>query len=649
MPSREITDNKSFLIEKIIKNYSGIFDKATSEKIQVLRREKIERPVIYIGTGTNAIISGAKGTLEAVKTYIAENSIEADVLEVGSTGLCSAEPLLDIQLPGKSRISYGKACREKVASILNSVFHHSPETSDVLGQYKFTGHEEWPGIPIMDSIPWFSQQRRHLLKNAGLTNPSSIEDYIVRGGYKSLYKSVLNYPSDKICEIIEQSELKGRGGGGFPTGRKWRIALDTAGDQKYMICNADESDPGAFMDRALIETDPHRVIEGLAIASYAIGASQAIVFVRSDYEHSLAVLENAISSAREYGMIGENIFGSGFSLSVSIRKGAGAFVCGEETAMVSSLQGQRGLPQSKPPYPAEKGFWGMPTVINNVETIANVSGIMENGPNWFKGIGTKSSKGTKLFSVSGNSRHTGFLEVSMGTTLADIVNLMAGGVPEGRTLKAIQLGGPAGVCIPPNGLSMQVDFEELAETGATMGLGGLVVLDDKSCLVDIARHFTSFLCDESCGKCIPCREGTRRMKEILDSITKRPKEETTHETLERFKGVVQLENLAQVIRDTSLCGLGQNAPNSVLSSLKWFREEFEEHIFDRKCKAGVCRDLRTFFIELEFCTGCNICQKKCPEDAIVGSLKMPHFIVESKCTGCGECLDACKFGAIFFK
>ena len=649
MPAQELNDNRAFLIEKVIKNYSGIFDKATTEKVALLKRDKITRPAIYIGTGTCGIISGAKSTLENVNRYIAENNISADVIEVGCNGCCSAEPIVDVQLPGKTRLSFCNVTGDKVDDILNSVLHHTLLPDQVLGQYKQPGQEEWPNIPMVDQIPWFCSQRRSILKNAGIISPVSIDDYIVRGGYKSLYKTVLNYPADKICEIIDQSELRGRGGGGFPTGKKWKIALDTAGDQKYMICNADESDPGAFMDRAMIESDPHRVLEGIAIASYAIGASQAIIYVRSDYENSLNILNTAIKQAKEYGLLGENIFGSGFNLSVSVRQGAGAFVCGEETALVASLEGQRGLPGSKPPYPAEKGLWGQPTVINNIETIANVPGILENGPSWFKSLGTKSSRGTKLFSVAGKSVSTGFIEVPMGTTFSSIIYNIAGGVKDGNSLKAIHLGGPAGVCIPPANLETPIDFESLSEIGATLGLGGLIILDDKTCMVNLARYFMDFLQNESCGKCIPCREGTRKMLDILEGITKRPKEESTHETLERFKGVVQLESLAEVIRDTSLCGLGQNAPNPVLSSLKWFREEFEEHIFDRRCAAGVCHDLRTFFIDVEYCNGCNICQKKCPENAIIGSLKQPHFIIESKCTGCGICFDACKFSAIYFK
>ena len=364
---------------------------------------------------------------------------------------------------------------------------------------------------------------------------------------------------------------------------------------------------------------------------------------------SLKILENAIQQAKDYGLLGSNIFGSGFNLNIFIRQGAGAFVCGEETALISSIEGRRGMPQAKPPYPAERGLFGHPTIVNNIETLANIPTIMENGPSWFKSVGTKDSKGTKVFSIAGKSLHTGFIEIPMGITISEIVNTIAGGVKNGRKLKAVQLGGPSGVCIPVQNMETAVGYESLQEIEASIGSGGLIILDEETCMVNLSKYFMEFLQKESCGKCIPCREGTRRMLQILEKVTHRPREESTHETLERFKGVVELESLAEVIRDTSLCGLGQNAPNPVLSSLKWFRDEFEEHIFDRKCQAGVCHDLRTFFIDVAVCNGCNICQKKCPESAIIGVIKMPHFIIESECTGCGICFDSCKFNAIYFK
>lgn len=649
MPSMNLPDTKGFLVEKVLKNYSGIFDKHTEERLMFLRREKIERPIIYIGTGTCGVISGALNTWEAVEHYLSDNNIDAEMVSVGCIGLCSAEPLLDVQLPGKSRISFQHATADKVEDLLHSVFHRSIMADTVLGQYKCKHHEDWANLPYIDQLPYFALQHRNILRYAGIISPKSIDDYLAWGGYRSLYKTVLNYTADKVCEIVEQSELRGRSGGGYNTGKKWKVALGTASDKKYLICNADESDPGAFMDRAIIETDPHRVLEGIAIAAYAIGASMAFIYVRSNHIHPTGILEQAILQARDYGFLGENIFGSGFNLSIQIRQGAGAFVCGEETALIASLEGRRGLPRSKPPYPAESGFLGHPTIVNNVETLANIPSILENGPSWFKAIGIKESKGTKILSISGMAVSTGFIEIPMGITIADIVNKIAGGTRNGKPLKAVQLGGPSGVCIPPQDMETRMGYESLREIGAVIGSGGMIILDESVCMVSLSKYFMEFLQKESCGKCIPCREGTKRMLDILDAITRRPKEEFTHETLERFKGVVQLENLVEVIHDTSLCGLGQNAPNPVLSSLKWFREEYEEHIFDRCCKAGVCHDLRTFYIDPDTCNGCNVCQKKCPENAIIGSIKMPHFIVEAKCTGCGLCFDLCKFNAIYFK
>ena len=643
------SDTKEFLVEKILKNYSGIYDKTTSEKLSLIRRDKIIRPVIFLGMGTCGLIAGAEKTKAAVEQYLLKNNVDAEILAVGCLGMCVAEPILDVQLPGKARISFQHVTEDKVDDLLNGVLHHHLNDSLVLGQYENPAHENWPNVQFIDQIPFFFHQHRNILRHSGIISPYSINDYLAQGGYRSLYKTVLNYTADKVCEIVENSELRGRGGGGFPTGRKWMVALSTGSDQKYLICNADESDPGAFMNRAIIESDPHRIVEGIAIASYAIGAKNAFIHVRSDYFQSLNILDLAVKEAKAYGFLGENIFGSGFNLGIHIRQGAGAFVCGEETALIASLEGKRGMPQSKPPFPAEKGLSGHPTIVNNVETLANIPAILENGPNWFKSIGTRESRGTKVFSIAGKSRQTGFIEIPMGIPISRIVHEIAGGVKNGKKLKAVMMGGPSGVCIPLQDLDTQVGYESLQEIGSSLGLGGLIVLDEDTCMVNLSKYFIEFLQHESCGKCIPCREGTRRMLQILEEVTRRPREENSHETLERFKGVMELESLAEVIRDTSLCGLGQNAPNPVLSTLKWFRDEYEEHIFDRKCQAGVCHDLRTFVIDAEVCNGCNICQKKCPEHAIIGSAKLPHFIIEDKCTGCGICFDSCKFNAIYFK
>lgn len=644
-----IAEPREFLVDKVLKNYSNIFDKATRDQLALISREKVTSPVLYIGMGTCGILAGAEGTLRAAEGYLARHGIGAEIVRVGCLGLCSAEPLLDVQLPGKGRISFHHATEDRVEDLLNSAFHQTLVAEDVLCQYKDSSQEEWPGIPAIEQLPFFANQHRIVMRNSGILSPYLINDYLAAGGYKSLYKTVLNYTPEKVCEIIDQSELRGRGGGGYPTGKKWMLTLSTGSDKKYLICNADESDPGTFMNRAILESDPHRVIEGIAIAAYAIGANDAYIYLRSDHTQPIEILKKALTDAKEYGLIGQNIFGSGFNLNIFVRLGAGAFVCGEETALIASIEGRRGMPRTKPPFPAEKGLFGHPTIVNNIETLANVPAILENGPSWFKSVGTKESKGTKIFSVTGRSLCTGLIEVPMGTTLSEVVHSIAGGVKNGKSLKAVQLGGASGVFIPPQNLGTAIGYESLQEIDAAVGLGGMTVLDEDSCMVDLTKYFLEFLQKESCGKCIPCREGTRHMLQILEEVTRRPREDAAHDTLERFKGVVELESLAQVIRDTSLCGLGRNAPNPALSSLKWFRDEFEEHIFDRKCRAGVCHDLRTCFIEAAVCNGCNICQKKCPENAIIGSIRLPHFIIESKCTGCGICFDSCKFNAIVFK
>jgi NADH:ubiquinone oxidoreductase subunit F (NADH-binding)/Pyruvate/2-oxoacid:ferredoxin oxidoreductase delta subunit len=647
-----VIDNQNdliFLTGKVLKNFSDPLTRDEEEKLALLRRERVSGPVIFIGTGTCGIMAGALETLEAVNGYLGEKKIEAEIVEVGCTGICSEEPLLDIQLPGKSRLCFRKVTADKVGLVLDSAFTRNIDPVHTLGQYRNNGHEAWPGVPYLGQLPFFSLQQKIVSLDAGFISPSSIADYLASGGYRSLYKSLLNYTPENICDLVEKSGLRGRGGGGFPAGKKWKVTLSTAGDEKYLVCNANESDPGAFMDRVIMEGMPHRLIEGIAIAAYAVGANNAFIYIRSDFPRSVMLLEEAIRQAKEYGMLGTNIFSSGFNLNISVRQGAGAFVCGEETALIQSLEGKRGMPSTKPPYPAENGLFGKPTTVNNVETLANVPAILGNGPQWYRETGTGESRGTKLFSLTGKVCNSGYIEVPMGTTISDIVFKIGGGIRNGRKFKAVQIGGPYGVCIPESMAEFGIGFETLKDAGAMIGSGGLTVLDDSVCMVDLARYFMEFLQKESCGKCIPCREGTARMLGILDGITKRPKEESSHETLERFKGVVQMETLAAVMRDSSLCGLGQNAANPVISSLKWFREEFEEHIFDRRCAASVCHDLRTFYIDVEACTGCNICQKKCPENAIVGTEKKPHFIVESKCTGCGVCFEVCKFNAVFTK
>ncbi len=614
------------------------------QKLKLLRRENIEKPVIFIGAGTCGLGAGAAKTIEAVKAYTAKNQIDADILEVGCIGLCAMEPIMDIQLPGKNRIAFGNVTSDRVENILESIFHDTLSATQALYQFNSTDNSEWEQVSDFNMHPFFSKQQRFVLLNCGIINPESINEYIAWGGYKAFVKVLMKYTSNEVCDMTHESGLRGRGGGGFITAQKWKLASQTVSEQKYLICNADEGDPGAFMDRAVIEGDPHRLVEGIAIAAYAIGASKAYVYIRAEYPLAIKRLKKAITDAKELGILGEDIFGSGYSLSIVIKMGAGAFVCGEETALMHSIEGKRGMPSPRPPFPTTAGLFGKPTVINNVETLANVPGIILNGPEKFNTIGTNSSKGTKVFALSGKIKNTGLVEIPMGTTIREIIFNIGGGIIGDKKFKAVQIGGPSGGCITEENLDIEIDYESLKKVGAMMGSGGLVVMDEDTCMVDIAKFFMDFIQRESCGKCIPCREGTRRMLEILESITSKPK--AKNEALDRFKGVIMLEKLARVIRDTSLCGLGQSAPNPVLSTLKYFRDEYDAHIYERECPAKVCKEMKTYTIHVDKCTGCMVCAKKCPTNAIIGTKKSPHFIVQEKCISCGNCLASCKFDAI---
>jgi NADH:ubiquinone oxidoreductase subunit F (NADH-binding) len=642
------SDDISFFTSKVLYKPSDDEVKLVEEKIAVLKREKIVKPIVFIGVTSSSVVAGALKTLEAAKEYIDSSELDIELVEVGSIGLCSFDPIMDVQLPGKSRISFQKVTADLVPSILDGVLNSYLLEEHVLGQYRNQFLQPWPNVPYFDELSFFSSQYRVLMANCGVISPNSIVDAIAYGAYKAFANVLRNHTHDEVCKIVEESGLRGRGGGGYPTGIKWKKTLEEPADQKYFICNADESDPGAFMDRLLMESDPHLLIEGIAISAYAVGASKAFIYTRNRYEFTVLRLEQAISQAYELGLLGHNILDSGYSLDISIRKGPGAYVCGEETALIQSLEGKRGMPTLKPPYPSTNGLFGKPTAINNIETIANIPLILNNGSEWYSGIGTEKSKGTKLFSVSGKVNSVCMVEVPLGVSIAKVVEL-AGGVAKGRKLKAVQMGGPSGGCATPELLNTPIDFETLKELGLSMGSGGISVYDDTVCMIDMVKYFMHFIQKESCGKCIPCREGSRRMLEILDNITRRPVTDDGHNTLERFKGVIHLESLAEVMRDTSLCGLGQTAPNPILSTLKYFREEFEEHIFDRKCTAAVCRNLRTFYIDVDKCTGCAACAKKCPTNAIIGTPRSPYFIVEEKCIGCGICEDVCKFSAVFFK
>ncbi len=640
----EFIKYKEFLIDNVLIN-SKDNSEEFKHKINILKREIVYKPIIFIGTGTCGLGAGAGKILKVVKQYIEENKINAQIIETGCIGLCSAEPLMDIKLPNKNRISFSNVTEDKASEILNNIFKFNNK-QEALCQFPSANNESWEDVIPINEIPFFKPQKRIVLKNCGIINPTNIEEYIANGGYKDYIKVIKNNNSLEICDIIEKSGLRGRGGGGFATGKKWKFALNTPSNQRYLICNADEGDPGAFMDRAVIEGDPHKLIEGMAISAFAIGATKSYVYIRAEYPLAIERLKTAMQQAKDYGLIGENIFGSGINFEIKIKKGAGAFVCGEETALIHSIEGKRGMPRPRPPFPATSGLFGKPTIINNVETLSNIAAIIENGKDWFASIGTENSKGTKVFALSGKISLTGLVEIPMGTTVREVLFDIAGGIPNNKKFKSVQIGGPSGGCITEENLDIPIDYDSLLEVGAMMGSGGLVVMDEDTCMVDVAKFFMDFIQRESCGKCIPCREGTRRMLEILEDITKKPANGDSHDALKRFKGITQLEKLGKVIGETSLCGLGQTAPNPVLSTLKWFRHEYEEHIFERKCSAGVCTDLRVFTIDVDKCTGCTICARKCPTDAIIGAKKTPHFIVDDKCISCGTCDEVCKFDAI---
>lgn len=571
--------------------FRGLSGPRRSELIASLRRDTVARPVIFVGAGTCGLGAGADKTLAEIRAHCASHHLDVEIHEVGCVGLCSEEPVVDIQLPGRTRVSFGGITADKVEALLGQVLAGTIAHDQLLGQFRGGDLRPWEKVPFLDQHPFLAIQKRWVLANSGLIDFHSIDEYIARGGYSALFQVLHGKTSQQVVDDLVASGLRGRGGGGFPTGKKWQLALNTPADQKYMICNADEGDPGAFMDRAVCESDPHRLLEGMITGCFAIGASKAYIYIRAEYPLAIQNLKAAMAKAKAYGLLGENILGSGFNLDIVIKMGAGAFVCGEETALMHSIEGKRGMPRPRPPYPIQSGLFGKPTVINNVETFANVPTIMQNGSASFAALGTAGSKGTKVFAMSGMVRRTGLVEVPMGTPLRSVVFGVGGGIPNGKACKAVQIGGPSGGCIPEPHLELSCDYEELKQFGAIMGSGGLVVLDENTCMVDLAKFFMEFIQSESCGKCIPCREGTRRMLDILKSITQNRKNEQDLDALLRMKGVMLLQELGESIRRSSLCGLGQTAPNPVLSTLKWFRDEYEAHIFERRCPSGTCREL----------------------------------------------------------
>ncbi|HBT76989.1 MAG TPA: NADH-quinone oxidoreductase subunit J/K [Planctomycetaceae bacterium] len=602
-----------------------------------LRRENVQKPVVFIGTGTCGLGAGAAFTLEKIRQYLEKNAIDADIVEVGCIGLCVEEPLVDVQLPGRCRLMGKTITQDKVDEFLKAVFAGETPKGLTLAQFKTDGLEPWDGVKFQDEHPFFGPQTRWVLRNCGVINPASLEEYLARDGYRGLKKVLSTMSGEAVCKEIEQSGLRGRGGGGFPTGMKWKFAFAQKDPQKYLVCNADEGDPGAFMDRAVIEGDPHRLLEGMAIAAYAIGADKGYIYIRAEYPLAIERLKHAIAEAEANNLLGEKILGTDFSLKMIIKMGAGAFVCGEETALIHSMEGERGEPTVKPPFPAESGYLGKPTNVNNVETYANVPVIFLKGPEWFSSIGTEKSKGTKVFALAGKINNVGLIEVPMGITLREIIYEIGGGIKGGKKFKAMQTGGPSGGCLVEKHLDTPIDYENLSAAGSMMGSGGMIVLDEDDCMVSVAKYYLEFTVEESCGKCVPCRVGNKRLHETLEKICEG---KGTEEDLPYLK------NLSNVIKDTSLCGLGQTSPNPVLSTMEYFWDEYVAHVTTRTCPSGKCKALMTYTIDPAKCTGCTLCARNCPVDAIAGEKREPHVIDQTKCIRCGACYDKCKFSAI---
>lgn len=591
----------------------------------------IYRSHVLICGGTGCTSSDSPKIMEKMNEEIAKAGLEKEVkvVQTGCFGLCAIGPIMIVYPEG---CFYSRVKVEDVPEIVSEHLLKGRMVERLL--YKEADEEVETSL---DNVGFYKKQKRIALRNCGVIDPEKIEEYIAFDGYKALGTCLSEYKPQDVIDIMKKSGLRGRGGGGFPTGMKWQFCANEKNPQKYVICNADEGDPGAFMDRSVLEGDPHAVLEAMAIAGYAIGANMGYIYVRAEYPIAVKRLEIAINQARELGLLGQNIFGTDFSFDIEIRLGAGAFVCGEETALMSSIEGHRGEPTPKPPFPAQHGLFGKPTIINNVETFANIPQIILKGADWFASMGTEKSKGTKVFALGGKINNTGLVEIPMGTTLREIIYEIGGGIPDGKAFKAAQTGGPSGGCIPVSHLDTPIDYDSLMAIGSMMGSGGLIVMDEDNCMVDVARFFLDFTVDESCGKCPPCRIGTKRMLEILERIVSGRGEDGDIE---------KLEKLGNNIKNAALCGLGKTAPNPVLSTIKYFRDEYEAHIYQKKCPAGHCKALLSYVILKDKCIGCSACAKVCPVGAISGKIKEPFEIDQSKCIKCGACVSRCKFGAI---
>jgi len=594
---------------------------------------RIYRSHILICRGSGC--PGSPMIIEALKEELIKRKLENEVriVQIGCPGFCSQGPLMIIYPEG---ILYCEVSPDDVPEIVEETIIKGRTVERLLYEDPIAAQL----VTHYSEIPFYKKQKRVLLKNCGLIDPENIDEYIAEGGYEALGKALFEMSPKNVIEEIKKSGLRGRGGAGFPTGLKWEFTKNARGEKKYIICNADEGDPGAFMDRSILEADPHSVIEGMLITGYAIGVNEGFIYCRAEYALAIRRLKIAISQAMDYGLIGENILGSDFSFRITIKEGAGAFVCGEETALMASIEGRRGEPRTRPPYPAVKGLWGMPTNINNVKTYANVPRIILNGWEWFSSIGTETSKGTMVFALTGQINNIGLIEVPMGITLSEIIYDIGGGIPKGKKFKAVQTGGPLGGCLSTESLNTPIDYESLKETGAVMGSGGMIVVDEDTCMVEFAEYFLKFSTDESCGKCVPCRVGGKKMLEILNNIT---------EGKGKLENLDEIENLAKFMEQASLCALGQLTPGPVMSTLKLFRDEYVAHIVDKRCPAGQCVPLITFYIDEEKCKGCLLCLKNCPVNAISGEKKKPHKIDIELCTKCGTCRDVCKFDAVYIK
>lgn len=648
-----------------IRNYQDL-EKTRKEGLLSLYPSK---PKIMVGMASCGLAAGAEKTYKAISKEISDKKLDVILTKTGCLGFCQMEPLVEILEPGKPKIIYKKLTSNKVKKLIDSFITGRIESEIVLARVdreeilieksvknfysnkivNETAEEvnyeindkvknEINKIPLYEEIPFFKKQTKIALRNCGYINPEDIKEYIARGGYFSLYKVLNEFSQDKVIEEVKKSKLRGRGGAGFPTGLKWEFTRGAMGEPKYIVCNADEGDPGAFMDRSLIEGDPHSLLEGMLIAGYAIGANEGYIYCRAEYPLAIKRLNIAIEQAKEFGLNGKNIMGSNFNFEIKIKQGAGAFVCGEETALIASIEGRRGEPRSRPPFPATSGLWGKPTNINNVKSYSYVPQIILKGARWFNSIGSEKSKGTMVFALTGKIDSTGLVEVPIGMSLKELVFDVGGGVLPGKSFKAVQIGGPLGGCLPKEKLNLPIDYEPITEAGAIMGSGGVIVVDNDTCMVEFAKFFLQFASDESCGQCVPCRLGGERMLEILTRITEGKGE---------LEDLDKLEKLARVMNQGSLCALGQLTPNPVLSTLRYFRDEYIAHIIDKRCPAGECKALITYYIDEEKCTGCGLCLRNCPQNTISGEKKKAHKIDTIYCIKCGVCKDICKFDAVY--